>query len=154
MPSLRERARRVRHHDDTALSTTQHHPANLNGPTPAVSDPATPNPAIPEPDPASAATIPEKQPDSSPASVRSRSARTRISGAWVAAIVAVVALVFLLIFILQNLAGTHVYFLGASGSLPMGVAMLFAAVAGALLIASFGSARVLQLRRAARRHRR
>jgi uncharacterized integral membrane protein len=54
---------------------------------------------------------------------------------------------------LQNLSGVHVYFLGAAGTLPMGVAILFAAVAGALLIALFGSARVLQLRRAARRRR-
>jgi uncharacterized integral membrane protein len=76
-----------------------------------------------------------------------------ISGAWVAAIVAVVGLVFLLIFILENLTRADVYFLGASGTLPIGVAMLFAAVAGALLMALVGSARILQLRRAARRRR-
>lgn len=68
--------------------------------------------------------------------------------------VAVVFLVFLLVFIVQNLTRSNVYFLGAAGTLPMGVAMLFAAVAGALLLALFGSARILQLRHGARRRNR
>ncbi len=171
MPSLLERVRRVRQHDSTAISTpdavAEHHPTSPSayppdataastvaaaGPVPAVPDLAAPNPAA-EPDPAADSTAPEPQPGSTPAAPRVRIARTRISGAWVAAIIAVVALVFLLIFILQNLTSSHVYFLGATGTLPMGVALLFAAVGGALLIAAFGSARVLQLRRAAhRRH--
>jgi uncharacterized integral membrane protein len=62
-----------------------------------------------------------------------------------------VGLVFLLIFILQNLSRASVSFLGFGGTLPMGVAMLFAAVAGALLVALVGSARILQLRRGTRR---
>jgi hypothetical protein len=41
-----------------------------------------------------------------------------------------------------------------AGTLPTGLAMLFAAAAGALLIALFGAARVLQLRRAAHRRQR
>ena len=44
-----------------------------------------------------------------------------------------------------------VFFLGAAGTLPLGVAMLFAAIAGALLVALIGSARILQLRHTARR---
>ncbi|UIJ63875.1 lipopolysaccharide assembly protein LapA domain-containing protein [Amycolatopsis acidiphila] len=84
---------------------------------------------------------------------KTRIARTRTSGIWVAVIVAVLVLVFLLIFILQNLAGAQVFFLGASGTLPLGVAMLLAAVAGALLIALVGSARIFQLRHTARRRR-
>ncbi|WP_179778023.1 lipopolysaccharide assembly protein LapA domain-containing protein [Amycolatopsis endophytica] len=81
-------------------------------------------------------------------------ARTRISGTWVAVIIAVLVLVVLLIFILQNPTRTELTFLGATGTLPVGVAMLLAAIAGALLIALIGSARILQLRHAAhRRHR-
>ncbi|TVS98790.1 DUF1049 domain-containing protein, partial [Amycolatopsis bartoniae] len=77
--------------------------------------------------------------------------RTRVSGTWVAVIVALVILVFLLIFILQNLATATVNFLGMSGSLPLAVAMLFSAIAGAVLVALIGAARILQLRKATKR---
>ncbi|MFB9725944.1 LapA family protein [Haloechinothrix salitolerans] len=76
---------------------------------------------------------------------------TRISGAWVAVIVAVIVLVFLLIFILQNSTSVTVHYFGASGTLPLGVALLFASVGGALLVALIGVARVFQLRRFARK---
>jgi uncharacterized integral membrane protein len=79
---------------------------------------------------------------------------TRISGTWVAMIVAVIVLIFLLIFILQNLSSITLSFLGASGNLPLGVAMLLAAVGGALLVALVGAARILQLRRHAGKQRR
>jgi uncharacterized integral membrane protein len=85
-----------------------------------------------------------------PASVR----RTRLSGTWVALIVAMVVLIFLLIFILQNLDNATVRFLGAAGTLPLGVAMLLATVAGALLVSLVGTARILQLRRHAAKQRR
>jgi len=82
--------------------------------------------------------------------------RTRVSGAWVAIIVAVILLVFLLVFILQNLDPVTVRFLGMAGTLPLGVGLLFAAIAGALLVFLVGTARMVQLRRMARKaaHRR
>jgi uncharacterized integral membrane protein len=76
---------------------------------------------------------------------------TRISGVWVAVIVATIVLVFLLIFILQNLGEVTVTFLGLSLVLPLGVALLFAAVIGAALVILIGAARILQLRRRVRR---
>jgi uncharacterized integral membrane protein len=85
------------------------------------------------------------------ASGRAKLARTRIGGIWVAVVIAALVLVFLLIFILQNPTRVSVFFLGAAGILPLGVAMLFAAIAGALLVALISSARILQLRRTARR---
>jgi uncharacterized integral membrane protein len=81
-------------------------------------------------------------------------ARTRVSGTWVAVIIAAIVLVFLLIFILQNLSRATVYIFGAAGTLPLGVALLLAAVGGALLVALIGTARILQLRRTTRRLRR
>lgn len=78
---------------------------------------------------------------------------TRISGTWVAVIVAVIVLIFLLIFILQNTVPVTVNYLGLSGTLSLGVALLFAAVGGALLVAMVGVARIVQLRRFARRNR-
>jgi len=76
---------------------------------------------------------------------------TRISGTWVAVIVAIFVLIFLLVFILQNLSDVTIHFLGAAGTLPLGVALLFASIAGALLVALVGAARIMQLRRQAKR---
>jgi uncharacterized integral membrane protein len=47
-----------------------------------------------------------------------------------------------------------VHFLGMSGSLPLAVAMLFSAIAGALLVALVGGARILQLRKETKKARR
>jgi uncharacterized integral membrane protein len=95
---------------------------------------------------------PGRDEDTSPSNAQAT--RTRASGTWGAALVTVITLVLVLIFVMQNLALTSVYFLGISGSLPLGLAMLFAALAGALLIALPGTARILQLRRGTRhRHR-
>lgn len=79
---------------------------------------------------------------------------TRISGTWVAVIAFAVVLLLLLIFILQNGQSVEVSYFGAHGHLPLGVSLLLAAVAGILLVALAGSARIMQLRATARRHRR
>ncbi|WP_343443746.1 LapA family protein [Micromonospora schwarzwaldensis] len=55
-------------------------------------------------------------------------------------------LLLLLIFVLQNGQRAEVSFLGAHGTLPMGVALLLAAVFGVLLVALPGTARIVQLR--------
>lgn len=77
--------------------------------------------------------------------------RTRTGGLWTGLILSALVLVFLLIFILQNNDPITINFLGLSGALPTGVALLLAAVAGLLLVAIPGGLRILQLRRAARR---
>jgi len=80
--------------------------------------------------------------------------RTRTSGVWVAVAFFAVVLLFLLIFILQNGQKVDISFLGAHGHLPLGVALLLAAVCGVLLVVLAGTARISQLRATARRHRR
>jgi putative membrane protein len=75
--------------------------------------------------------------------------RSRISGLWVGLILSAIVLAFLLVFILQNGDPVQITFLGWAGALPTGVALLFAAVAGVLLVAIPGSVRILQLRQAA-----
>ncbi|SNQ50186.1 Uncharacterized integral membrane protein (fragment) [Frankia canadensis] len=75
---------------------------------------------------------------------------TRTSRIWATLLLFALVLVFLLIFILQNQADVKLSFLGAHGSMPIAVAMLFAAVAGALLVAIPGVGRMIQLRRIAR----
>jgi uncharacterized integral membrane protein len=79
--------------------------------------------------------------------------RTRVSGTWVAIVIAIVVLALLLIFILQNLDSATVHFFGMSGSMPLAVAMLFSVIAGALLVALVGGARILQLRGETRKAR-
>ena len=79
---------------------------------------------------------------------------TRTSMVWTMVGVGVVLLVAILVFILQNGQRARVRFLMANGTLPLGVALLFAALLGALLVLVAGAARVLQLRVVARRHRR
>jgi len=79
--------------------------------------------------------------------------RTRTSGIWVAMGFFGVVLLLLLIFILQNGTQVSVSYLGMHGHLPLGVALLLAAVSGVLLVVLAGAARISQLRATARRHR-
>jgi uncharacterized integral membrane protein len=79
---------------------------------------------------------------------------TRTSGLWVAVGIFALVLLFLLIFILQNSRGVDISYLGAHGHMPLGVALLLAAVCGALLAILAAAARMAQLRSTARKHRR
>lgn len=101
----------------------------------------------PGPDPNAAS--PPGEPDRWGA--RPKVPRSRIGGAWVVLVVAALVLLFLLIFILQNGQRAEVSFLGAHGHLPMGVALLLAAIFGVLLVALPGTARIIQLRMLTRR---
>jgi putative membrane protein len=78
---------------------------------------------------------------------------TRTSMVWTMVGIGVVLLVAILVFILQNSQRVRMRFLMVNGTLPLGVALLFAALLGALLVLVAGAARVLQLRMVARRHR-
>jgi uncharacterized integral membrane protein len=79
---------------------------------------------------------------------------TRASAAWVATGVALLLLTLLIIFILQNSMKVDVRFLGMSGTIPLGMALLIAAVGGGVVVAIAGVARVTQLRMNARRTKR
>ncbi len=80
--------------------------------------------------------------------------RTRIGGIWIAAASFAVVLLLLLIFILENGNKVEISYFGAHGHLPLGVALLLSAVLGILLVVIPGTARIVQLRMVARRHRR
>jgi lipopolysaccharide assembly protein A len=80
--------------------------------------------------------------------------RTRLGGAWVAVALFAVVLLLLLVFILENGQQVNIGYFGAHGHLPLGVALLLAAVLGILLVVIPGAGRMMQLRRTARRHRR
>jgi len=71
-----------------------------------------------------------------------------------ALIAGIAALTVVLIFIIQNAHTVDISFLGAHLRLSLAVALLLAAVAGALMMAAAGTARITQLRRIMRRSRR
>lgn len=70
---------------------------------------------------------------------------SRTNLVWAALILGALILVMLLIFIVQNNVSTNFDYLSWSFSLPLGVAMLIAAIAGALVMAMVGSVRIMQL---------
>ena len=97
---------------------------------------------------------PREDEDAQPVEPAPKPGRSRVGGAWVSLVLGAVVLILLLVFVLQNLEDVRVSFIGADGRVPLGVALLLAAVAGALVVAVPGSARIIQLRRANRNARR
>ncbi|OZE94749.1 LapA family protein [Rhodococcoides fascians] len=78
-------------------------------------------------------------------------AHTKAAATWTGLVVGAIVLVILLIFILQNLDAVPVEIFVWTFELPLGVSMLLAAIAGALVMALAGGVRILQIRRAAKR---
>jgi uncharacterized integral membrane protein len=78
-------------------------------------------------------------------------AHTRAAALWTGLVVGALVLILLLVFILQNLDAVPVNIFIWTFDLPLGVAMLLAAIAGALVMALAGGVRILQIRRAAKR---
>jgi uncharacterized integral membrane protein len=116
-------------------------PADADGPA---TDPGIP--VVPAAPP-EAPTVPTVQPGKPEHAVR----RSRSGGLWTGLILSAIVLIFLLVFILQNQFPVQINFLWFGGSVPVGVALLLAAIAGLLLVAIPGGVRMMQLRRAARR---
>jgi uncharacterized integral membrane protein len=79
--------------------------------------------------------------------------RTRAGGLWAGLVLAAVILLLLLIFILENGRQVSISYFGARAHSPLGVALLLAAVLGVLIVVIPGTARIIQLRLTARRHR-
>jgi uncharacterized integral membrane protein len=79
--------------------------------------------------------------------------RTRTAHAHNALIVGAIVLILLLVFILENTESVKISYFGAGFHMPLGVALLLAAIGGALLVGAVGMARILQLRRRVRRPR-
>ncbi|GAA2138813.1 hypothetical protein GCM10009825_25400 [Arthrobacter humicola] len=78
---------------------------------------------------------------------------TRAGMVWAAVACALVVLILLIAFILQNQEYVQVKFFGLTGSVPLGIALFIAAVGGGVLVAIAGAARIIQLRLAAHRQR-
>jgi uncharacterized integral membrane protein len=78
---------------------------------------------------------------------------TRASAAWAALMAALLLAVVLIVFVMQNPVPVVIHFLGWSGEVAVGMALLIAAVTGGLLVATIGVARLTQLRVRAHRTR-
>jgi lipopolysaccharide assembly protein A len=89
-----------------------------------------------------------------PGPPKSARAHTRLSGIRTGLIAAAAALIVVMIFIIQNAHAVNISFLGAHLRLSLAVALVLAAIAGALIMAAAGTARITQLRRIMRRDRR
>ncbi|SDU38176.1 LapA family protein [Gordonia westfalica] len=73
---------------------------------------------------------------------------TRTRATWFGVIIGAIILVLLLVFIVQNLESQRIELIFWEVNLPLGVSLLIAAIAGALIVALVGGLRMLQLRRA------
>jgi uncharacterized integral membrane protein len=126
----------------TAEPTDHNQPDGRNAPTPQAqqAQQAQQAPQAPRPVPVQLPTH--------------RVKRTRMGGLWVAAALSALVLLLLLIFILENGQRVSISYFGAHGHMPLGVALLLAAVLGVLLVVIPGTGRIIQLRIAAHRHRR
>ena len=71
--------------------------------------------------------------------------RTRISVVWFGVDAAALVSVLLLIFILQNTRSVKITYFTVTGTIPVGVALLLAAIGGLLLAGLVASLRIWQL---------
>jgi putative membrane protein len=93
-------------------------------------------------------------PPAAPRPARAARMHTRISGMRTSLIAAAAGLIVVMIFVIQNAHAVSISFLGAHLRLSLAVALLLAAIAGALIMAAAGTARITQLRLIMRRDRR
>jgi uncharacterized integral membrane protein len=121
--------------------------------TPPAGYPPPENPSPPVADAGTGAPTTEAQVRPQPAErpgldARGKVRRTRISGVWVGLVAAGLILILLIIFIAQNLNDAPIHFLGLSGQVSIGLALLLAGVCGLLIAAVPASVRIWQLRKA------
>ena len=94
------------------------------------------------------------EPDTPTFSTPSPKRGTTSGRVWISVAMATVLLVLLIIFIAENSRSVTISFMGASGRISLALALLIAAVVGAVVVLLAGTARILQLRLEMRRNRR
>lgn len=112
-------------------------------------DPAPFEPAVA---PVSADQEPEGPVEPAASAQQPAAPGTRTGRTWIAFAFGMLALVLVLVFILQNLRSVRADFFTATWRIPLGVDLLLAAILGGLVVFLVGAARIVQLRRVARRH--
>lgn len=135
---------------DGIMTSDQPVSPDLPEPTPYTPDAPLPEAGKPLPAETGKQTHPGKAPAKPGKATEPK--LTRAGALWSALILGFLVLIVLLIFIAQNTEPVPMTFLAWHWSLPTGVAILGAAVAGGLLTVAAGSARIFQLRRAAKKN--
>jgi uncharacterized integral membrane protein len=115
--------------------------------------PAEPATGAESPEPTSGSTLATGATATTPPAGARDVPRTRTGAAFKTLIAGAIVLVLLLVFILENTQRVKIAYFGLGFHLPLGVALLLAAIGGALLIGIVGGARIMQLRRHVRRRR-
>lgn len=77
--------------------------------------------------------------------------RTRVGVVWWAFGLSMLLLILVLVFVLQNLSSASTSFFSVKWTIPLGLDLLLAALLGGVIAFLLGAARMLQLRRVARR---
>jgi uncharacterized integral membrane protein len=77
---------------------------------------------------------------------------TRTGVVWGALGFGILLLILVLVFVLQNLTAASTTFFSIKWTIPLGLDLLLAALLGGLIVFLLGVARMLQLRRLARRY--
>ncbi|MGW0044553.1 lipopolysaccharide assembly protein LapA domain-containing protein [Rhodococcus sp. NPDC003348] len=130
------------------MSTTE-------GPNPDASDSTgrPDRPAAPVPSPPDQPSVPAPTPSPEVEAVRRHTSlgHTKAAATWTGLVIGVLVLILLLVFILQNLDSVTLNLFLWEFSLPLGVSLLLAAIAGALIMALAGGVRIVQIRRLAKR---
>ncbi|KXX55639.1 LapA family protein [Rhodococcus sp. LB1] len=132
------------------MSTTPDDPSNFPPDVPAHRGPNT-GPVPTDPPHADTTPAGAEHPD---VARRNGIKHTRVGATWTGLVIGIVVLVLLLVFILQNLDSATLEMFAWEFTLPLGVTLLFAAIAGAVIMALAGGVRIIQIRRAANRQRR
>lgn len=106
--------------------------------------PSAPAPAAPSSPTADTAPAPAPAAATADEAAPAKKASTT-AAIWIALILGAAMLILLLVFIIQNNTPANFTYLTWQFDLPLGVAMLLAAIAGALIMALVGSVRIAQL---------
>ncbi|MEE3850674.1 lipopolysaccharide assembly protein LapA domain-containing protein [Gordonia sp. LSe1-13] len=116
----------------------------VDGPDPIGSPP----PPVPDTDPEHQALLDERD------ALRTRVKKvehTRTRATFYGLVIGALITILLLVFILQNLESQRIMLIFWEVNLPLGVSLLIAAIAGALIVAFAGGLRMLQMSRAMRK---
>ncbi|MFG1780960.1 lipopolysaccharide assembly protein LapA domain-containing protein [Rhodococcus oryzae] len=98
-------------------------------------------------------SLPPVDPDQAALDRHTSLGHTKAAATWTGLVIGVLVLILLLVFILQNLDQVALQLFFWEFSLPLGVSLLLAAIAGALIMALAGGVRILQIRRVAKKAR-
>jgi uncharacterized integral membrane protein len=126
---------------------------SASGDPPGRAEGAGSEPGALPPEPETRAPEPETRPPKPESRPPGEIPHTRTARVHNGLLAGIVVLILLLVFIIENTESVKIAYFGLGFHLPLGVALLLAAIGGALLVGVVGTARIVQLRRRVRHPR-